>query len=204
MSNPRHSELTGSNLHGTRIPTTGRNRPPAYEGELIFDQESFWVGTGNPLAWQSASAPPPPPFFGWAVDFSSYSPPEMSPLRLEAWYLSIPADEAPEWFDQFQLIKTWEVGTEWRFKAPVSLAPQVSAFGAGSYVLTLRGGGGYAGIRPATNVALTLANTNPLGALTFFEFTQDDFYGDNLTYPNTMGFEITNPMAQVTIRFGNR
>lgn len=197
-----HKDLTGNELHGVKIPISQPNRNPAFVGETIFDGETLWVATGTtPTNWVTTKSTPAPGF-SWVVDLATYANPQNFTLsEATLYYADCLASEVDQYSALFEIVKSWQFGTDLGAGCPIDITSQIQAKGKGAYTLLLSGSDGYgAGNMPAPNQRLALVTTTVSSAVESFSLTQDFTGKDGVFYFGVTGFYISNPLSQVLLQ----
>lgn len=196
-----HKDLTGFDLHGTKIPLAQPTRLPAYVGETIFDGEKLWVATSLSLEGWKDTRSTPPPAFSWVVDLASFAQPyDQSLTKVSLFFRDCPINEVDQFADSFALVKTWVIGVDLFMRSPIDLTPSVQACGPGAYVLALTGQDLYgADDVPILDHPVALVFEHPSPVVQLFNFTQDFTGLNGVLCPSLNGFYVMAPLAQVLL-----
>lgn len=199
-----HKDLTGIDLHKTKISIALPNRVPEYIGEVIFDGETLWVGTGSTLdSWKTTKSTPPP-LFSWVVNLAAYTIPQnFSPVDVTLYYADCLASDVDTYASSFSIVKSWQFGIDARADGPIDLTPFIQANGKGSYTVLISGSDGYgAENMPAPSQRLRLVSSTSLDALEMFSMTVDFAGKAGIFYSGVTGFYLAQPLAQVLLEVG--
>ncbi len=196
----QHRLLPGSELHGSLVPAVPRtSRPPAYDGEIIWDQNTFWRGQGG--QWQQSSSSPLTgfPVFSWVLNTAAYGSSIPVGAKIQIYYTSQPASTAAVQGGNFMMISTLTVGQDVAALAPYDFSSLITNVGKGCYVLNVQLTDGYGEISSVSDLRITVGFQAPAGSVNIFEFSDSFVDSAGQAMPGLRGFEVINPMSQVVI-----
>ena len=190
-----HSELTGVDLHGSKIPILTSSRSPAFEGETAWLGGQLQVGIGG--SWRSVAASG----FGWTLRTENiFNPSDFTRLAIEVYFQAAPALEARENPFGFSIISTWRDGVNWSAGMPIDIYPAIQAKGLGSYVIICSGEDQYGSPdQPLSSNVISIQSQSPANALTAWD-SEMDFQSDGGgLYSGFTGFSVVSGFASVVL-----
>lgn len=206
---PNHKDVTGNDLHGSRVALTPANRAPLFAGELIFDPTTKTLMVGDSLTengWERGvpnppAIPQPPIAFHWAIDMSLTATFLFDSLAL--FYAGHTANVNAS--SSFSLLKRFTAGSDFEAGSSFDLTPWVQAKGRGYYMPLFSGPDGYGGSnQPISKLLRTTWINSSLGAaqqVSVAAITQVTSFRDdaNRLYSGCNAVRCLRPFAHVNL-----
>ena len=203
---PKHKDLTGEDLHPSRVLLDSPDRAPDYPGEIVFDGVQTWIANGSTQNDWKLSASAPPKVFSWVLTRFGYVPSGNSLIKkIELYFMAISRLDVNSNLENFSHLNSWEVGTDISATSPIALTDWVQKKGLGCYVVLISGPDAYGNtLSPIENARLFLPDEGSSPALTIFQ-TEGEFLAvDGAYHTRPYGFEISQAFAQIELQLGNQ
>lgn len=196
----QHKDLTGPDLHGSKVTIAALTTAPTYLGELRFHGGLLYVGTSLVADGWTVCGSPPPISFRWSLATAGYVPASGSVSKVTLYYFSGSAIDAAGNPQGFELVHSFTAGIDWNPGNPIDLTPFLQLKGVGSYTCLLSGLDAY-GLddRAKPGQQLSIQYAEPLAAVQLFDFSVAFIGLENQEYLSVKGVEILDLMGVVTL-----
>ncbi|MBE9179115.1 hypothetical protein IQ268_11135 [Oculatella sp. LEGE 06141] len=199
---PKHSELSGADLHETKLTLGAPPTAPSFVGQTRFHNGVLFIGTGTTAgAW----SPCYPQIFDWALETAPYaanSPNTITSIGLY-WHPLSNASLSNIALSS-ELVNIWIGGDDWGVGAPINFTEQITQMGAGIFTFLISGEDAYGGSdKPLHDQRLELVGSQPTSAAEVIEMA-NDFKGMNGEYySNIRSVRILEPFSLGRLRIVN-
>ena len=195
MAEKLHSELTGVDLHNSKIAVLTTTRSPAFEGEIVWLGGQLQVAVSG--SWRSVAAAG----IGWILRTEYiFNPSEFTNLAVELYFQAAPAVEARENPGGFSLISTWRERTNWAKGMPIDLFQAVQSHGVGSYSILCSGEDQYGSPdQPLHSNRVVIQSQVPFGAIAAWDSELEFQAANGALYSGFTGFTVASGFASVVL-----